>query len=258
MEKMKLGDIVTCRFPHTENPHQPGPITRPCLVVQILNPPGICQHIVVAFGTDSQNKSNTGFALHIPLNFKASGLKKPTTFVLSRMKILPATTEFFQLDQSGTPRVGAIDTEHLIQMNQLTRNLSHISDALCTVLAGTAGQSEIASVSLLFDEKFTGRTDLNGLLPPPASFDTTFGFDGAEYTMRVVDLPAREIEDKLDNFGLTGADIVMPLKEFMKCVESGHDAVLTHLGVSQVIIDSPEEVEAVRRKNRGFLRRRRP
>lgn len=97
------GDIVWCKFPIRERPGQPGPWSRPTLVLGTdvhVDPETKTQFgsARVAYGTDLRR---VGTTLHFPIVTKARatelGLHKPTAFGLTggHIKNLIWCSEFF-------------------------------------------------------------------------------------------------------------------------------------------------------------------
>jgi hypothetical protein len=99
------GDIVTCRFPYGANTSIADCKVRTCLVVGCYRVGGR-DYCAVAYGTSLDNKSNFGISIVVsyPDDTRIASLKKPTRFVLGRMRILPLDRKYFPPGRfRGTP-----------------------------------------------------------------------------------------------------------------------------------------------------------
>ena len=119
-------DIVNVAFPYRENPGEPGPKTRPCLVLSVSvhtesktnNPYATMQ---VAYGTSApQNGSKLDiFRVHNYVALQRSGLATNTYFCLDRIQTLMWCEEFFPvIDAFGTPVIGRLPHDYIIALKK--------------------------------------------------------------------------------------------------------------------------------------------
>ena len=132
MSAIAGGSIVSCYFPLTEKPDEPGPVARPALIVKTFfdRTEGIWK-AAVAYGTSRTSRANAGFEIRITREegIARAGLHRATRFTLSRMRILPLNDAFFAcLD--GTPVLGHLDEGLVQRLDQTLGILAEIAAPL--------------------------------------------------------------------------------------------------------------------------------
>lgn len=111
LTNLRKGAVVSCYFPLTENPNNPGPVARPALVVQVFfDRLDRSWKAVLAYGTSRRTRANSGFEVRMNRedSLQRAGLHRPTRFTLSRMRILPLDRVFFAFS-NDTPVLGYLD-----------------------------------------------------------------------------------------------------------------------------------------------------
>jgi hypothetical protein len=171
---MARGDVVSCRFPLSETPDQPGPAARPALVLRVFldNNDNIWKAIV-AYGTSRETRANSGFELRIsnPDGLSSAGLHRQTRFTLSRMRILPIDRDFFAFSAAGTPVLGSLDDGLMTHLEKTCEKLADLSPELRVIIgkaAKTADKNravDAEATDTFFQKSCTGRRDLNGAAP---------------------------------------------------------------------------------------------
>lgn len=112
-KKLAVGDVVLCWFPLEEAPGEPGPKARPCIVVNLQRGNVYRRgRVEVMFGTTSQKKK-TGQTLRLfkEDDLTASGLDRPSKFLLSKRASIPLCKRFIGTKLGHLP-------EHLLNIAQ--------------------------------------------------------------------------------------------------------------------------------------------
>lgn len=105
----QLGDILWCRFPHSEDLGHPGPYPRPGLVLNVF--PSI-HAVLITYGTSQIAKIYAGEFV-IDKQLDTAGLDVPTKFDLNRLQKLPFNDVWFDMSpsvaiKSPLPKMGVI------------------------------------------------------------------------------------------------------------------------------------------------------
>lgn len=132
IQNFQRGAIVSCFFPLSEDPNQPGPTARPALVVGVFfDRIERRWNAIVAYGTSRKTRANSGFEIRInhPESLALAGLNRPTRFTLSRMRVLPLTPGYFN-PGSGSPVLGVLDDVLLARLDKTCSILASIADPL--------------------------------------------------------------------------------------------------------------------------------
>jgi len=181
---VKKGAVVSCYFPLTESPNEPGPVARPALVVQVFfDRIDRGWKAVLAYGTSRRTRANTGFEVRMNRedSLIKAGLHRPTRFTLSRMRILPLDKAFFDFN-GDTPILGYLDDGLIARLDKTLEIISEIAAPLRPLLgAGTAHVSiqhvagkEVGprppdgvnisgfEIDRFMQQNLTGRANLNG------------------------------------------------------------------------------------------------
>ncbi len=103
--QVRPGDIVSFRFPYIEGC---APYARPSLVLDVTD-----DELLLAYGTTSCGRANTGFEIRLNAEFATCGLDQPSRFVLARRIRVPRSDPRLERDASGTPVLGRL-TEALV------------------------------------------------------------------------------------------------------------------------------------------------
>jgi hypothetical protein len=180
---LRKGAVVSCRFPLTETPDQPGPSARPALIVRVFFDQNDEQwKAIVAYGTSRDTKSNAGFEIRIqrPEGLAQAGLHRPSRFILSRMRVLPINDQFFAYSHTGSPILGYLDDGLIQRLDSLCDKLVTVSQDLRGLLGGAAtsvasqpdaepevqvaarAQFDVRAMDEFLKQSCTGRRDLNG------------------------------------------------------------------------------------------------
>ncbi|EAM2857200.1 hypothetical protein RJK59_004285 [Salmonella enterica] len=105
----ELGDILWCKFPHSEDLGNPGPYPRPGLVLNVFTD---IHAVLITYGTSQIGKVYDGeFVVDAQLD--TSGLDIPTKFDLNRLQKLPFNDVWFETSSGVTvkiplPKMGVI------------------------------------------------------------------------------------------------------------------------------------------------------
>ena len=104
-------DIVWCRFPFVEDPENPAPKPRPCLVRSSRRNKKGHFFVEVAFGTsNTRSYSNADLFVGNLADMNEMGLPQATVFQLGRTKVLPWADEWFPVrEDCQTPIVGHLN-----------------------------------------------------------------------------------------------------------------------------------------------------
>lgn len=94
------GDIVSFKFPYREGL---SPYARPALVLETTE-----DEILLAYGTTSRKRANTGFEIRLDNNFAACGLDRASRFVLARRVRVKRSDPRFECDSTGNPTIGQL------------------------------------------------------------------------------------------------------------------------------------------------------
>ncbi len=136
LTNLRKGAVVSCFFPLTESPDEPGPVARPALVVQVFfDRIDMRWKAVLAYGTSRRTRANTGFEVRMNRedSLKKAGLHRPTRFTLSRMRILPLEQGFFSFSE-GTPVLGYLEDGLIARLDKTLLILSEIAMPLRPLL----------------------------------------------------------------------------------------------------------------------------
>ena len=137
LQTLKKGAVVSCFFPLSESPHDPGPVARPALVVMtFFDRVDRIWKAVLAYGTSQLTRANMGFEIRMNRedSLARAGLHRPTRFTLSRMRILPLERRFFSCSETGTPVLGHIDDELITRLDRTLDILADIARPLKALL----------------------------------------------------------------------------------------------------------------------------
>lgn len=107
-KRVKVGDIVSCRFPQEEAAGKPGLKQRPCIVVgvsrgSIYRPPSI--EVVFGTGVDKKKRGQQ-VRLHKEADLDLAGLIKPTNFILQKRARVPLNSKFIISNAEGDTALG--------------------------------------------------------------------------------------------------------------------------------------------------------
>ena len=94
------GDIVSFRFPYSEGM---APYARPCLVLDATE-----DELLLAYGTSSRERANTGFEIRLNAEFAACGLNRASRFVLARRIRVARSDPRLETNASGSPVLGRL------------------------------------------------------------------------------------------------------------------------------------------------------
>ena len=94
------GDIVSFRFPYSEGM---APYARPCLVLDATE-----DELLLAYGTSSRERANTGFEIRLNAEFAACGLNRASRFVLARRIRVARSDPRLEPNASGSPVLGRL------------------------------------------------------------------------------------------------------------------------------------------------------
>jgi hypothetical protein len=172
-DQIARGSVVSCYFPLSEAPDQPGSVARPGLVLRVfLDKNDDKMKAIVAYGTSRETRANSGFELRIgtPDGLKTAGLHQPTRFTLSRMRILPITKKFFAYSASDTPVLGVLDDGLILHLEKTCDKLANISPELRVIVGKNQRDTnqiqqrdiDAEAIDTFFQKSCTGRADLNG------------------------------------------------------------------------------------------------
>jgi hypothetical protein len=168
-------DIVLCRFPTTEAPDQPGPISRPTLLLGVfIDPVDGARYAMAAYGTTRFTGGNSGFEIPVTEteHRAVAGVDRKMKFVRSRIRILPLSAEFFKLENGDLKTLGKLTGASLHRFDQLCDCLAATSAELGALLkqvgksaASYSNQAEAMTAQqadAYLQKTCTGRADLNG------------------------------------------------------------------------------------------------
>ena len=113
------GDIVSFRFPLSEEGAREQPKARPCVVLDIERI-GDHRYALLAYGTTSRRPSNVGYEIHIRkrADYANVGLNEPTKFVGRRRLLVPLTHSGFVIcAANGSPVLGSLEGAPLKRLN---------------------------------------------------------------------------------------------------------------------------------------------
>ncbi|MBR9765791.1 MAG: hypothetical protein GYB53_20300 [Rhodobacteraceae bacterium] len=99
-DPIRSGDIVSFRFPYSEGM---APYARPCLVLDTTG-----DEFLLAYGTSSRERSNTGFEIRLNAEFAKCGLDRPSRFVLARRIRVARRDPRFETNASSTAVLGQL------------------------------------------------------------------------------------------------------------------------------------------------------
>ncbi|WP_139103298.1 hypothetical protein [Pararhodobacter sp. CCB-MM2] len=105
------GDVVSFRFPFSEGF---APYARPCLILDASE-----DELLVAYGTTSRERANSGFEIRVNAEFAACGLDRPTRFVLARRIRVSRSDPRFAQDVTGTAVLGRLTTPLCLRQTDL-------------------------------------------------------------------------------------------------------------------------------------------
>ena len=94
------GDIVSFRFPYSAGM---APYARPCLVLDATE-----DELLLAYGTSSRERANTGFEIRLNAEFAACGLNRASRFVLARRIRVARSDPRLETNASGSPVLGRL------------------------------------------------------------------------------------------------------------------------------------------------------
>ncbi|WP_088636351.1 hypothetical protein [Phaeobacter sp. 22II1-1F12B] len=94
------GDIVSFRFPYSEGMTL---YARPCLVLDATE-----DELLLAYGTSSRERANTGFEIRLNAEFAACGLNRASRFVLARRIRVARSDPRLETNASGSPVLGRL------------------------------------------------------------------------------------------------------------------------------------------------------
>lgn len=124
---LRPGTIVAFRFPLGEREGTEPPKARPCLVLAVTEDCGE-RLVTIAYGTSADTASNRGLDIDIfdPQDCRASGLHRPSRFVLARRVTVAATDAGFTIC-NGSPVIGTVPPS---VMSDLHRYLQALGAAI--------------------------------------------------------------------------------------------------------------------------------
>jgi hypothetical protein len=104
-------DVVLCNFPFQEKPDQPGPKTRPCLVVKTAQTLEGKEypHALTLYGTSNPKIGTRPYDFHVCnlTEMDEAGLFNPTRFDMDKRLWLPWTKGYFPTSRGySTPAIG--------------------------------------------------------------------------------------------------------------------------------------------------------
>ncbi|MED8971093.1 hypothetical protein RCL99_07720 [Escherichia coli] len=95
------GDILWCKFPHSEDLGNPGPYPRPGLVLNVFTD---IHSVLITYGTSQIGKVYDGeFVIDAQLD--TAGLDVPTKFDLNRLQKLPFNNVWFDTSPGVTVKI---------------------------------------------------------------------------------------------------------------------------------------------------------
>lgn len=121
--RLRVGDVVSFRFPLAERKTRKRGKARPCLVLSVADHDGV-PHAVVVYGTSADTPANRGHDLPVtsPSGMAAAGLRKPTRFVGARRVCVPLTSPCFRPQlHTGSPILGHLAAEDRRAMLDVVR-----------------------------------------------------------------------------------------------------------------------------------------
>ena len=105
----QLGDILWCKFPHSENLGDPGPYPRPGIVLNVFT---ALHAVLITYGTSKVGRIYDGEFI-IDEQLDTAGLDVPTKFDLNRLQKLPFNDVWFDASpgvkiKAPLPKMGVI------------------------------------------------------------------------------------------------------------------------------------------------------
>lgn len=129
-------DIIWARFPYDEEPHNPGPVHHPCLVLnkKVFKDSSSGEDyatLQVMYGTSKpqKDKRQVWEYLHIH-NYNAlaqSGLCRETYFIVDRIQTLFWCKEYMPYTEHNTPILGKLSMEYIMQLKLLKEMRNEIA-----------------------------------------------------------------------------------------------------------------------------------
>ncbi|WP_082739157.1 hypothetical protein [Aliiruegeria sabulilitoris] len=120
-ELLAVGDVVSYRFPVSEEDGTATPKVRPCLVLDVETIAGTT-YALLAYGTTSPTRANAGYEIRVraPKALRPAGLHRPTRFVGARRLLVPLDSAGFVAGgPAGTPMLGHLDGAAFDRMNEV-------------------------------------------------------------------------------------------------------------------------------------------
>ena len=97
---VRPGDIISFRFPYSEGIAH---YARPCLILEATE-----DEFLLAYGTSSCERANTGFEIRLNAEFAACGLTRASRFVLARRIRVARSDPRIEATASGDPVLGRL------------------------------------------------------------------------------------------------------------------------------------------------------
>jgi hypothetical protein len=126
---LKPGDLVAYRFPHSEGGRD-CPKVRPCVILDLEEIAGVL-YLLLAYGTASFGRPNTGYAIHAgTAELRAvAGLHQPTVFLASRRILVPAAHRDFDLaERTQSPLLGRLAGDALARLHAVRARIHAEAD----------------------------------------------------------------------------------------------------------------------------------
>ncbi|MCZ4260139.1 hypothetical protein O4G76_04700 [Limimaricola sp. G21655-S1] len=139
------GDIVSFRFPLAEEGHTGRPKSRPCLILD-LEERGGKRYALLAYGTTSRRRSNTGYEVHVRrrADYLSAGLNEPTRFVGARRLLVPLNHGGFSVCQAtGSAVLGRLDGSAFAAMNAVRGRIHAERDIAADRRAGRRSRAGV-------------------------------------------------------------------------------------------------------------------
>jgi hypothetical protein len=139
------GDIVSFRFPLAEEGNSGRPKARPCLVLDVEEHGGK-RYALLAYGTTSRRRSNTGYEVHVRrrTDYLSAGLNEPTRFVGARRLLVPLNHSGFSVCRAtGSAVLGRIGGAALAAMNAVRGRIHAERDIAADRRAGRRSRVDL-------------------------------------------------------------------------------------------------------------------
>ncbi len=129
-DHIRHGDIVSFRFPLSEDGSADQPKVRPCLILDIEVHDGL-RYALLAYGTTSHRRSNVSQEIHVRrrAEYACAGLVEPTRFIGARRLLVPLTHSGFVVSAvTHSAVLGRLDGQPFECMNAVRGRIHALRD----------------------------------------------------------------------------------------------------------------------------------